>query len=48
VCLLNGEAGKEYYIRRAYVSNLGSIEIQLAVIPKEYAIREIATTKKAD
>jgi hypothetical protein len=42
------EAGKEYYIRRAYVSNIGSIGIQIAVIPKEYAIQEIKLTKKAD
>jgi hypothetical protein len=42
------EAGRECYIRFFYEYNWGTIKMTLAVIPPEYAQREIASTRKAD
>jgi hypothetical protein len=41
-------AGQEYYIRLNFSLELNVIKMELGLIPKEYAIREIIYTKKSD
>ncbi len=42
------EAGKEYYFRLTYKSEIGSIVTQFGMIPEEHAKQEIAPTKRAE
>ena len=41
-------AGEEYYIRLNFSLELNVIKMELGLIPKEYAIREIIYTKKSE